>query len=248
MLDTGATQAAIADSALARMALQPDANKLVRVQGVAASVLAPVVRVHSLSFGSMHFKEVDLPVLKGPLLSGLDGVLGTQGLDGSQVLVSLLDHHCIIIPSPRLALILRGASAVRLLSQRLPLVSAIIAGVRVQVIIDTGATDTLGNQALLAALRKAGAVRALSESPALLDVTATQSMGLSATTAPLRLGNVSVQPPTVTFADFQVFDHWKLSRRPAMLLGMDTLATLAGFSIDYARLQLQVVPRPAAAG
>jgi len=88
-------------------------------------------------------------------------------------------------------------------------------------------------------------VQNLVESPTMIDATAAQSMGLSGATPPLQIGRVSVQLPAITFADYQVFDRWDLTQRPAMLLGMDALATLAGFSIDYGRLQLQLVPRSA---
>jgi hypothetical protein len=57
---------------------------------------------------------------------------------------------------------------------------------------------------------------------------------------------VAIQPPQVTFDDYQIFERWHLSRRPAMLLGMDALATLATFSIDYGHRQLQLTPRPSA--
>ena len=245
MLDTGATRPAISDATLARLGLMADAHKLIRLQGLSARVLAPQVRVRSLSFGPLRYKNIDLPVLAGPLLDGLDGILGSQGLGATEVLVNLLDHRCIMMPSPRRAPAFPGAVSLPLLSQRLPMVGATLAGVQVQVIIDTGAADTLGNQALLNALRQAGSVQNLVESPAMIDATAAQSMGLSGATPPLQLDQVSVPLPAITFADYQVFDRWDLTQRPAMLLGMDALATLAGFSIDYGRLQLQLVPRSA---
>jgi hypothetical protein len=124
--------------------------------------------------------------------------------------------------------------------------SATVANVPVQVIIDTGATNTLGNMALLAALQKVGALQSLGVAPAQLDVTPVRRKGLLGVTAPLQLGRVAIQPPRVTFDDYQIFERWHLSRRPALLLGMDGLATLATFSIDYGRRQVQVTPRPSA--
>jgi predicted aspartyl protease len=246
MFDTGATQTVIADSTAARLGLQPDARAMIRVQGVNARILAPRVHVDSLVFGSLRFRRIDLPVLAGPLFEGLDGILGAEGFGSMKLSVSLLDRRCVIAASPRRANTPAGASAVRLLSQQQPMVSATIAGVRVRVIIDTGATSTLGNAALLAALQKAGAVQDLHAAPAVLDVTPVRWTGLSGTIPPLQMGRAALQPPSVTFGDYQIFDRWGLSRRPALLLGMDALATLATFSIDYPRLQLQLLPRPPA--
>lgn len=246
MLDTGATEAVIADSTVARLGLHPDADKVVRVQGVNAKVLAPEVHVDTLAIGSLQFRSVDLPVLSGSFFDGLDGILSAQGFGGSKVSVSLLDRRCIIAPSPRRDDKPASATAVRLLSRRLPMVSAVVAGVRVQVIIDTGATNTLGNMALLAALEKVGAMQARGLSPAQLDVTSVRRKGLIGVTSPLQLGPVVIQPPEVTFDDYQIFDRWHLSRRPAMLLGMDALSTLATFSIDYGRRQVQVMRRQTA--
>jgi predicted aspartyl protease len=246
MLDTGATQAVIADSTVARLGLHPDPHKLVRVQGVNAHVEAPEVQIDSLILGSVRFRHIDLPVLAGPLFDSLDGILGAQGFGRIKLSVSVLDRRCIIADSPRRPDTPANATTVWLRSQQLPMFSATIAGIRVQVIVDTGASDTLGNVALLAALQKADALQALRAAPPVLDVTPVRWTGLSALTPPLQLGRLAIQPPAVTFGDYQIFDRWRLSKRPAMLLGMDALATLATFSIDYGRLQLQMLPLPGA--
>lgn len=246
MFDTGATQSVIADSTVARLGLQADPHRLIRVQGVNSRVIAPEVHVVSLAFGGLQFRHIDLPVLAGPFFDNLDGILGVQGLDRMKLSVSVLDRRCIIAISPRHADMPVGGSEVRMLAQRLPMVAAKVAGIPVRVIIDTGASNTLGNPTLLAALQKAGVLRVLHAAPKVLDVTPVPWTGLSGVTPPLQLGRVALQPPAVTFGDYQIFSRWGLSRRPALLLGMDALATLATFSIDYPRLQLQLAPRPPA--
>jgi clan AA aspartic protease (TIGR02281 family) len=246
MFDTGATQTVISDTTVTRLGLESDLAKLVRVQGVNGHVLAPEIQIDSLTIGSLQFRHIDVPVLAGPLFDGLDGILGAQGFDGMKLSVSVLDRRCIITASPRRADTPAGATALRMMSQLLPMVSATVAGVKVRVIIDTGAATTLGNPTLLAALQKAGLVQELHAAPAVLDVTSVRWAGLNGAIPPLQLGRVAVQPPMVTFGDYQIFSRWGLSKRPALLLGMDSLATLATFSIDYSRLQLQLLPRPAA--
>jgi hypothetical protein len=246
MLDTGATQAVITDSTVTRLGLKPDSAKIVRVQGVNASVLAPEVHIDSLTLGPVQFRNIDLPVMSGPFFDRLDGILSAQGFGGIKVSVSMLDRRCTIAASPRHDDTPATATAVRLQSRQIPMISATVANIPVQVIIDTGATNSLGNMALLAALQKVGGLQTLGVAPAQLDVTPVQRTGLIGVTAPLQLGRVAIQPPGVTFDDYQIFERWHLSRRPAMLLGMDALATLATFSIDYGRRQVQLTPRPPA--
>ena len=244
MLDTGATQAVIADATVTQLGLALDPNMLVRVQGVNANLVTPVVHIDSLTFGSVRFRRLDLPVLAGPFFDGLDGILSTQGLGRMKLSVSVHDRLCIIAASPRRAEAPANAITVRLQSQSLPMFTATLAGVQVRVIVDTGAENTLGNAALLQALQKAGAVQGLRAAPAVLDVTPVLWSGLSASTPPLQMGSLAMQVPGITFGDYEVFEKWRLNRRPAMLLGMDALATLASFSIDYGRLELQMLPLP----
>jgi hypothetical protein len=49
-----------------------------------------------------------------------------------------------------------------------------------------------------------------------------------------------VRNPAMTFADFAIFDHWKMTDQPAMLIGMDVLGLLDTLIIDYRRKELQV--------
>jgi hypothetical protein len=45
-----------------------------------------------------------------------------------------------------------------------------------------------------------------------------------------------------------VFKTWGLQGKPALLLGMDVLGSLAYFSIDYDRAELQLLPWAAGNG
>jgi hypothetical protein len=45
-----------------------------------------------------------------------------------------------------------------------------------------------------------------------------------------------------------IFQHWKMTQTPALLIGMDILGLLDTLIIDYKRSELQVLRRSAAAG
>jgi len=61
----------------------------------------------------------------------------------------------------------------------------------------------------------------------------------------LILGDVRVRNPAMTFADFEIFKHWKMTKEPALLIGMDVLGLLDTLIIDYRRKELQVKVRRA---
>jgi hypothetical protein len=120
-------------------------------------------------------------------------------------------------------------------------VEAYLGGLPVKAIIDTGGQATLGNEALRTALaerRKRQQQEALRDNVtgATLDVQA----GSRVATPALAMGEILVRNPAMTFADFAIFEHWKMTSEPAMLVGMDVLGLLDTLIIDYRRKELQV--------
>ena len=65
-------------------------------------------------------------------------------------------------------------------------------------------------------------------------------VGSRVATPSLALGAIMVRNPAMTFADFAIFEHWKMTNEPAMLVGMDVLGLLDTLIIDYRRKELQV--------
>jgi len=246
MLDTGATQAVLTEAAARELGLQPVRGTSVHVRGINGDRLASEVHIDTLDTGALHFRDVDVPVLAGPVFEGLDGILGVQGLGDMELSVSFVQNRCVIEASPRrVDRRFSPGRPMRVLSQQLPMVQAQLAGMTVEAVIDTGASHTLGNPALLAALRRAGAVDMLYGAPPIVDATAAKQPGRVGITPPLQLGDVTLPSIPVTFADFEIFKTWGLMDRPALVLGMDALGALAEFSIDYGRLEMRVLARPA---
>ena len=56
-------------------------------------------------------------------------------------------------------------------------------------------------------------------------------------------GQMIVRNAPVRFTDLHIFDHWKLTSQPALLIGMDVLGTLDTLVIDYSRSELQLRTR-----
>jgi hypothetical protein len=124
-------------------------------------------------------------------------------------------------------------------------VDAFMGGVPVKAIIDTGGQVTLGNQALRLALaeRRGDGVQE-GKLDQVFGSTLDMQVGTRLATPALALGSLRVKSPAMTFADFEIFKHWKMTGEPAMLIGMDVLGLLDTLVIDYRRKELQVkLPR-----
>ncbi|HEX4023541.1 MAG TPA: aspartyl protease family protein [Steroidobacteraceae bacterium] len=249
MIDTGATRTVLAESTLAKLNLKADPTAQIIVRGVSGRTVVDTVHVDRVDSGSMHFQNLTAPVLAGPVLNGLDGILGMDGLQGMTLSADFVRDQVAIGASAAArtasTYILRG----RFVSQRLLVVPGHIGGVLTEAVIDTGATHTLGNAALLALLLHGRSNAApLTRRDGVIDATQTLQPGAIKRIPSMQLGVATLSNLSVTFGDFPVFKAWGLQDRPALLLGMDVLGTVADFSIDYRRAELQVLPWPPAAG
>jgi predicted aspartyl protease len=244
MLDTGSNRTVLAQSVLAKLDLEADPDASVSVVGVAGSRIAARVHIDSLDAGAMHFSDVDLPVLSGPVLYDLDGILGMEGFDGLKVSADFVRNSVSISKSRgRPAAARYAAIPVRFLSERLLLIDAVVGRLHVKAIIDTGSQRTLANGALLAALG-GGRRDVPPTSPAsVIDATQSQEPGLTARVPDILLGEATIQNLDVTFGDFQIFRTWGLENEPALLIGMDALGTLADLDIDYQRKEVDMLSR-----
>jgi predicted aspartyl protease len=245
MFDTGATRTILASSMLVKLGLLPDMQTRITVQGVTASALVATVELNTVDAGDLHFRNLTVPVLTGPVLSGIDGILGMDGLAGMKLSADFVHDRITIAKS-------RGSRApfvfsvipIELLSENLLVAEGHVGRVRVKAIIDTGGPQTLGNDALLDALTgRDGAKDRLLPVP-VVDATDTARRGLRYRVPDVRLGAASIDNLVITFGDFSVFKAWGLDKEPAILIGMDVLGTLANFTVDYRRREVQLLVRP----
>jgi hypothetical protein len=168
-------------------------------------------------------------------------VLGTDGLTDKRIHISFRKDSITIMRS-------RNERAeggfvtipVKMLRGRLLVVEAYLGGIPVKAVIDTGGQATLGNEALRAALAERRKKYQLATPDEVTGATLDVQPGSRVPTPALALGEVLVRNPAMTFADFEIFQHWKLTDEPAMLVGMDVLGLLDTLIIDYRRKELQV--------
>jgi len=248
MLDTGANRTVLANGTVAKLALESSANDRVLVRGISGLTAVPLVHVASVASGTLQIHDLSAPVMSGPVFEGIDGILGMDGLAGMRLTADFVRDRVVISASsgtsPSALYALHG----RFVSDRLLLVQGRINNIPTAAVIDTGTTRTLGNEALLAALTHAYPAATASAKEGGVDVTDTAQSGTERRIPTLQVGTADINNLQVIFGDYGVFKTWGLQDKPALLLGMDVMGSLAYFSIDYQRAELQMLPWPAGTG
>jgi len=248
MLDTGANRTVLASGTVAKLALKSSPNDRILVRGISGLTAVPLVRVASVASGTLRIHDLSAPVMSGPVFEGIDGILGVDGLAGMRLTADFVRDLVVISASSGVSPSALYALHGRFVSHRLLLVRGRIDGISTAAVIDTGTDHTLGNEALLAALTHANPGATASAKEGAVDVTDTVQPGTERRIPTLQFGTAQINNLQVIFADYGVFKTWGLEGKPALLLGMDVLGTLAYFSIDYHLAELQMLPWPAGNG
>jgi predicted aspartyl protease len=235
VLDTGATTSAIVGSVADRLGLAASATNTARLQGATGAAIVPYVMAEEMEVGDLSIERAKLLIVPD-VFGGAEGVLGTQGLADKRIYIDFRRDLIEIVYSrgrPRPP----GFSAVKfdVARGRLAAFDLRVGGVRTKAIIDTGAQQTIGNNAL----REALLLRARDVQDAdVIGVTLDVAQGESIRIPPLAWGGVEVRNLRITFGEMSIFEHWRLTREPALLIGMDVIGTLETFIIDYQRREL----------
>lgn len=243
MLDTGANRTVLSAVAVKRLGLRIAAQSIA-VQGVVGRGLAPTVQIRRLAAGALYLEDVALPVLAGPVLERLDGILGMDGLVDKKVTADFVRDRVTISESAgKRARSDRIVLFGELISRQLLMIKGRVGRVPVKAVIDTGATRTLGNTALQRALAEHGRRRASASVTSVIDATEQLRRGELASSPEIALGRATIRSTDITYGDFDIFRVWGLDDEPALLIGMDVLGTLAEVAIDYRRRELQLLTR-----
>ena len=243
-LATGASHTALTPHLAEALGIQADPAATVMLRGATGSVPVPMVPVETVEFGDFLMEPRRLAVIPDAL-GGADGVLGMDGLADKRIQIDFRRDR-ITITRSRNKRAGSGFTTIPVnLLHGLLVADAVMGGVPVKAVIDTGGQVTLGNVALRLALaerRRKGVQEGKLDQ--VFGSTLDMQVGTRLETPALVLGSLLVRSPAMTFADFEIFKYWKLTEEPAMLIGMDVLGLLDTLIIDYRRRELQVrLPR-----
>lgn len=242
LLDSAADASMISPRLIRLLDLRLDQDEVVRVEGATGVQELPWVNISRLQVGAVVRTDVKMPIVDGAVLQGLDGILGMAGLSAEHVEVDFTHNRVWIDNSAAEAekgfLVIPAARA----SGGLLQVSARIGGIPVAAVIDTGASNTLGNPALRAAL-----LRQMSgdESPArVFGVTRQIAPGGAIRSPTIALGPIAIQHLHIVYTHVAIFKVWNLESRPAAIIGMDVLGSVSALVLDYGHARILLLPRP----
>ncbi len=239
VLDTGANRSCVIARVASRLQLTPDNSSSMRLQGVTGSATVPTIRVNSLLIGDLLINGSKLPIIPDAL-GGAEGILGNEGLVDRRVYIDFR-HDIISITRSHNRAAPPGYFTVPFTLQRgrLLTVDAWLGRVRAKAIIDTGGQTTVGNLALRDALMhkyRGG----LPEVDHIEGVTTDVQEGEGRRAPSIQFGPIDIHTDRMTFADMRIFEYWKMTEEPALLIGMDALGLLDTLIIDYRRNELQL--------
>jgi predicted aspartyl protease len=239
VLDTGATGSAVLQSVATRIGAQPGTARL-RLTGATGASIVPAIRVDSIEVGDLLLEKRNVAIVED-VFGGAEGVLGADGLADKRIVIDFRNDE-ISIRKSRAQFMANGFTRVpvKIRYGHLLMFDVRLAGVRTRAMLDTGAQVTVGNNSLREALlRKARD----GVDSSIIGVTLHTQQGQSFETPPVTIGDLTIRGMRVTFGDIHIFDAWKMTKEPALLIGMDIIGLLDTLVIDYKRKELHLRTR-----
>jgi predicted aspartyl protease len=240
VLDTGATSSAIIPSVVESLGIPLQQNNKLRLNGVTGTAMVSFVTADQIEVGELLMQDVRLPVVPD-VFGGAQGVLGGNGFRDKRIFIDF-GRDLIRIQRSKGERMAEGFTRVKFNSNRLqlPMFDIRIGTVRTKAILDTGAQTTIGNDRLREVLiRRAQQER----TEQIIGVTLDVAEGKSISIPPINLGDIQVRNMRANFGSMYIFEHWKLTEEPVLVIGMDVIGTLDTLIIDYKLKEMQLRAR-----
>lgn len=244
VIDTGAERTVISRKIADQLALEgEDPAELMSIAGTST---VDMVYVPRLTLGQKSYEGLISPVLAARHI-GADGILGLDGLQDQRILFDFILNQIVIEDAEEA----RSRSSSREIvvtakrrSGQLIFTDATISGIKVNVIVDTGAQISVANSALQKRLLRRA--KELGDDKLLIAVTG-ETLGVEFGRArDFRIGRARFASLSVAFADAPPFERFGLANKPTLLLGMDVLRKFDQVAIDFPKRQIYfLAPRNA---
>ncbi len=230
IVDTAAERSVISRELADTLGLAPAGRA--RLLSMTSSRDAGMVRLPEISFAQGQTRSLDAFALNGRHI-GASGVLGIDALRGQRVVLDFEAGEMRVGPAsrnaPRLApneIVVRA----RTRFGQLVLINSTAEGVPVDVVVDSGLQVSVGNEALRRLLT---ARNNRFQQIALVSITGEEFNADYTRVDNLRIGGVAIVGMPVAFADAYFFRRMQLTRRPALMLGMDALQMFRRVAVDF---------------
>jgi predicted aspartyl protease len=231
LVDTGSQRTVVSTTLAGTLGLVQGPQ--VRVMGMAGAYEVATAQVAAIDVGTRAFYDLTVPLLERRHM-GADGILGTDSLQHQRVLFDFA-RNTIRIGGAAGASATRGFEIVvqaRKRSGRLILTDAVIDGVVTDVVIDTGASGTVGNRALQQALARK-ARKGVTLTGTLASVTGHELAVDLAVAGSLELRGARLSNVVIAYADAPAFGELGLAKKPAIFLGMRELRAFKRIAVDF---------------
>lgn len=232
MVDTG-SQATVVSRTISEQLQLPFLGKATLV-AMGSRRQVDMVQLDGLEFAGRLFDNLEAPLLEAYNV-GADGILGLNSLQDMRVLIDFKEDRLTVADAESLGgnrgyeIVVRAR---RRLGQMI-ITNAKIDGVKVAVIIDTGAQNTVGNMALKNKLRAKGDVLVQST-----DVNGVKLYGNLGYAKEMTIGGLTMAGIPIAFADSPAFDALDLTSKPALIMGMRNLQNFERVAIDFSTGQV----------
>ena len=228
LIDTGAQNTVLSTALAGQLSLKSTATA--RLIGVAGIQQVDTVVIDQIDLGQRSFYSLLAPLLPGDDI-GAEGILGLDSLQGQRVQIDFR-NNIIAVDDAKALGGNRGYEIVvtaRRRSGQLIMTDAVIDGIKVNVVIDTGAEYSIGNRALQNALaKKNGGGTMVLRSVTGQEITA--DLGVARN---LKINDMNFVNVVIAYADAPPFAALGLAAKPALFLGMRDMRALDRIAIDF---------------
>ncbi|WP_435203301.1 retroviral-like aspartic protease family protein [Qipengyuania sp. 902] len=227
LIDTGAQATVVTHQLVEDLALRRSGTATLVAMGSSRQV--ETVELDDLEFANRSVSGLISPLLHTSNI-GADGILGLDSLQDTRVLIDFRERRMAIADAEYeesnsgYEIVVRARKK---LGQMI-ITDAKIDGVRAAVVIDTGAQNSIANPLLLRKLRAREQHEIVS-----VDVLGTQLTSRATFLRSLQIGRAEMTNVQIGFADSPIFAALGLSRRPALVLGMNNLRVFDRVAIDF---------------
>jgi hypothetical protein len=240
VLDTSGNSSAVTQAVADQLGIPIQESNKAKLIGVTGTAVVSVVRVESMEVGEISVGGGMLAIVPDAF-GDAEGVLTPKGFGDKRVVIDFRNDMIRISRSPGAA-VESGFTRIPVSTDRRQLLmfDIRVGGVKTKAILSTAGQRTIGNSALREALLKRARE---GKEQDIIGVTLDIEKGQTIAVPPVAVGELTFRNLNITFADASIFDQWKLSREPAMMIGMDVIGSLDTLIIDYKMQELHLRAR-----
>lgn len=240
VIDTGAERTVLSKKIASKLALEQE--EPAQLISIAGQTMVNMVYVPELSFGSRSYESFISPVLLERHI-GAEGILGLDGLQDQRILFDFRNNEITVEDATEKRSRVSSREIVvtaRRRSGQLIFTDAMVAGVKTNVIVDTGAQVSIANSVLKKRIQRQKKQTGIDN---LLIAVTGDTLGVEFGRArDFRMGRARFDSVLVAFADAPPFEKFGMKNKPAMLLGMDILRQFDQVAIDFPKRKIHFLP------